>query len=152
MVNTGWCGINPGIAREGSTDWLVPKASILVAEADRGVAASLGRGLEAQGLSAEVVLDGREAAALARANRFDLLLLNVSLPAKDALAIVRELREDGLTVPVVLLAAEDDLEEKVTALRSGADDYLARPFHLAELLARIHARLREVQRGQARKR
>ena len=129
-----------------------PTASILVAEPDRGVAASLGRGLEAQGLSAEVVLDGREAAALARADRFDLLLLNVSLPAKDALAIVRELREDGLTVPVVLLAAEDDLEEKVTALRSGADDYLARPFHLAELLARIHARLREVRRAQARKR
>ena len=116
------------------------------------MAASLGRGLEAQGLSAEVVLDGREAAALARADRFDLLLLNVSLPAKDALAIVRELREDGLTVPVVLLAAEDDLEEKVTALRSGADDYLARPFHLTELLARIHARLREVRRAQARKR
>ena len=129
-----------------------PWASILVAEADRGVAASLGRGLEARGLSAEVVLDGREAAALARADRFDLLLLNVSLPAKDALAIVRELRDDGLTVPVVLLAAEDDLEEKVTALRSGADDYLARPFHLAELLARIHARLREVRRAQARKR
>jgi two-component system, OmpR family, response regulator len=129
-----------------------PTASILVAEADRGVAASLGRGLEAQGLSAEVVLDGREAAALARADRFDLLLLNVNLPAKDALAIVRELREDGLTVPVVLLAAEDNLAEKVTALRSGADDYLARPFHLAELLARIHARLREVRRAQARKR
>ena len=129
-----------------------PWASILVAEADRGVATSLGQGLEAQGLYAEVVLDGREAAALARADRFDLLLLNVSLPAKDALAIVRELRDDGLTVPVVLLAAEDDLEEKVTALRSGADDYLARPFHLAELLARIHARLREVRRAQARKR
>jgi DNA-binding response OmpR family regulator len=129
-----------------------PTASILVAEADRGVAASLGRGLEAQGLSAEVVLDGREAAALARMDRFDLVLLNVGLPAKDALAIVRELREDGLTVPVVLLAAEDDLQEKVTALRSGADDYLARPFHIAELVARIHARLREARRAQARKR
>jgi DNA-binding response OmpR family regulator len=128
------------------------RASILVAEGDPGVAVSLGRGLQAQGLSAEVVLNGREASACARLGRFDLLLLNVSLPAKDALAIVRELREDGLTVPVVLLAAEDDLEEKVTALRSGADDYLARPFHLAELLARIHARLREARRAQARKR
>jgi DNA-binding response OmpR family regulator len=116
------------------------------------VAASLGRGLEAQGLSAEVVLSGREAAALARGGRFDLLLLNVSLPGKDALSIVRELRENGLTVPVVLLAAEDDLEQKVTALRSGADDYLARPFHLAELMARIQARLREVRRGHARSR
>jgi DNA-binding response OmpR family regulator len=129
-----------------------PRASILVAEGDRGVAASLGRVLEAQGLSAEVVLNGLEAAALARGGRFDLLLLNVSLPAKDALSIVRELREDGLTVPVVMLAAEDNLEEKVTALRTGADDYLARPFHLAELLARIHARLREVRRGHARRR
>ena len=65
---------------------------------------------------------------------------------------MRELREHGLTVPVVVLAAEDDLEQKVTALRSGADDYLARPFHLMELIARIHARLREVRRGHARKR
>jgi two-component system, OmpR family, response regulator len=97
-------------------------------------------------MSADVVLDGREAAALARGGRFDLLLLSVSLPAKDALSIVRELRADGLTVPVVLLATEDDLGQKVTALRSGADDYLARPFHLAELIARIHARLREVRR------
>jgi len=129
-----------------------PRASILVAEGDRGVAASLGRGLEAQGLSAEVVLSGREAAALARGGRFDLLLLNVSLPGRDALSIVRELRENGLTVPVVLLAAEDDLEQKVTALRSGADDYLARPFHLAELMARIQARLREVRRAHARSR
>jgi DNA-binding response OmpR family regulator len=120
-----------------------PQASILVAESDLGVAASLRRGLEAHGLSAAVVLNGREAAALARGGRFDLLLLNVSLPAQDGLSIVRELREDGLTVPVVLLAGEDNFEQKVTALRTGADDYLARPFHLAELMARIHARLRE---------
>jgi two-component system, OmpR family, response regulator QseB len=128
------------------------RASILVADGDRRVAASLGRVLEAQGLSADIVLDGREAAALARRGRFDLLLLSANLPSKDALSVVRELREHGLTVPVVVLAAEDDLEQKVTALRSGADDYLARPFHLMELIARIHARLREVRRGHARKR
>lgn len=128
------------------------KASILVAEGDRRVAASLGRVLEAQGLSADIVLDGREAAALARRGRFDLLLLSANLPSKDALSVVRELREHGLTVPVVVLAAEDDLEQKVTALRSGADDYLARPFHLMELIARIHARLREVRRAHARNR
>ena len=127
-------------------------ASILVADGDRRVAASLGQVLEAEGLSASIVLDGREAAALARRGRFDLLLLNASLPAQDALSVVRELREDGLTVPVVMLAAEDDLEQMVTALRSGADDYLARPFHLPELVARIHARLREVRRGHARRR
>jgi DNA-binding response OmpR family regulator len=108
--------------------------------------------LEAQGMAAEVALDGREAAALARRGGFDVLLLNVSLPTQDALSVVRELRADGLTVPVVLLAAEDDLQQKVTALRSGADDYLARPFHLPELVARIHARLREVRRLHARKR
>jgi two-component system, OmpR family, response regulator QseB len=128
------------------------RASILVADGDRRVAASLGRVLEAQGLSADIVLDGREAAALARRGRFDLLLLSASLPSKDAVSVVRELREHGLTVPVVVLAAEDDLAQKVTALRSGADDYLARPFHLMELIARIHARLREVRRGHARKR
>jgi two-component system copper resistance phosphate regulon response regulator CusR len=120
-----------------------PKASVLVADGDQGVAASLRRGLEAHGLSAAVVLNGREAASLARRGRFDLLLMNVSLPALDGLSIVRELREDGVTVPVVLLAAEDNFEQKITALRTGADDYLARPFHLAELMARIHARLRE---------
>lgn len=129
-----------------------PRASVLVADGDRGVAVSLGRVLEAQGLAAEVVLDGRAAAALARRGGFDVLLLSVSLPAKDALSVVRELRADGLTVPVVMLAAEDDLEHKVTALRSGADDYLVRPFHLPELVARIHARLREVRRAHARNR
>jgi DNA-binding response OmpR family regulator len=126
--------------------------SILVADGDLGVAASLVRGLEAHGLSAEAVLDGQGAERLARGDGFDLLLLNVSLPTKDGLSVVRELRADGLTVPVVMLAAEDDLDQKVTALRSGADDYLARPFHLAELVARIHARLREVRRAQARRR
>jgi DNA-binding response OmpR family regulator len=129
-----------------------PRASILVADGDPGVAASLGRMLEAHDLSAELALDGREAAALARGGRFDVLLLNTSLPAKDALSIVRELRADGFTVPVVMLAAEDDLEQKVTALRSGADDYLSRPFHLLELVARIHARIREARRVHARKR
>jgi DNA-binding response OmpR family regulator len=129
-----------------------PRASVLVADGDRGIAASLGRVLEAGGLAADVVMDGHEAAALARGGRYDLLLLNVSLPAKDALSVVRELRADGITVPVVMLAAQDDLEQKVTALRSGADDYLARPFHIPELIARIHARLREVRRLHARKR
>jgi DNA-binding response OmpR family regulator len=129
-----------------------PRASVLVADGDRSVAVSLGRVLEAQGLSAEVALDGREAAALARGGRFDILLLNVTLPAQDALSVVRELREDGHMLPVVMLAAEDDLREKVTALRSGADDYLARPFHIPELVARIHARLQEVARAHARKR
>jgi DNA-binding response OmpR family regulator len=129
-----------------------PRASILVADGDRGVAASLGGVLEAHGFSAEVVLNGRDAAALARSGRFDLLVLNVSLPARDGISIARELREHALTVPVVLLAAEDDLEQKITALRSGADDYLARPFHLAELMARIHARLREARRAHAHRR
>jgi two-component system OmpR family response regulator len=129
-----------------------PRASVLIADGDRGIAASLGRVLEAGGLAADVVMDGREAAALARGGRYDLLLLNVSLPAKDALSVVRELRAEGITVPVVVLAGQDDLEQKVTALRSGADDYLARPFHIPELIARIHARLREVRRLHARKR
>lgn len=129
-----------------------PRASVLVADGDRSVAASLGQVLEAQGMAAEVAIDGREAIALARGGRFDILLLSVSLPAQDALSVVRELRGDGVMVPVVMLAAEDDLEQKVTALRSGADDYLARPFHVPELVARIHARLREVRRVHARKR
>jgi DNA-binding response OmpR family regulator len=128
------------------------QASILVADGDPGAAASLGRLLEAHDLSAEVALDGGKAAALARGGGFDVLLLNASLPVKDAVSIVRELRADGFTVPVVVLAAEDDLGQKVTALRSGADDYLARPFHLPELVARIHARLREVRRHQALRR
>jgi two-component system, OmpR family, response regulator len=127
-------------------------ASILIADGDRGVAVSLGRLLEPHGLAAEVALDGRAASALARGGRFDILLLNVSLPAQDALSVVRELRNDGFTLPVVMIAAEDDLEQKVTALRSGADGYVARPFHLAELVARIHARLREVRRLHARNR
>lgn len=138
MLSTASYGINPSMA------------SILLAEPDRLVAASLAQGLEAHGLSAAVVPDGHEAAGRAREGRFDLLLLNACLPGKDALAVVRELRADGHTVPVVLLAAKDELKPKVIALRAGADDYLAQPFHLAELIARIHARLREA--AYARKR
>jgi DNA-binding response OmpR family regulator len=118
----------------------VPRnASILLAEPDLGVAASLRRGLQERGLSVAVVRSGEQAEARARAGGPDLLLLG----AGDGLEVVRRLRAEGLTLPVVLLADEDDLREKVTALRSGADDYLARPFHLAELHARIRARLRE---------
>jgi two-component system, OmpR family, copper resistance phosphate regulon response regulator CusR len=114
---------------------------ILVAEGDRAAAASLTRELEAHGLSTAIARDGRAAAA--RAGEFDLLLLNASLPVKDGVAVVRELRDDGVTVPVVMLAADDDRKQTVAALNAGADDYLARPFYLEELLARIHARLRE---------
>jgi DNA-binding response OmpR family regulator len=131
MLSTAWCGSILGMA------------SILVAEADCGEAATLTRGLQAHGLSTAVVTDGRAAADRARAERFDLLLMNSSLPATDAVSVVRELRADGVTLPVVLLAADVGLEPKVTALYAGADDYLVRPFDLEELIARIYARLRE---------
>ena len=151
MMDTRCRGITVAMSTV-TTEVALPKASVLVADGDRGVAASLGRRLEAQGLAAEVAFDGREAVALVRGGRFDILLLDVSVRAQDALSVLRELRGDGITLPVVMLAAEDDLEQKVTALRSGADDYLARPFHLPELVARIHARLREVRRLHARNR
>jgi DNA-binding response OmpR family regulator len=115
---------------------------ILVVEDERKVASFLQRGLEAEGHSVEVAGDGDSGLARALSEPFDLVLLDVMLPGRDGMAVLRELRRESRTVPVLLLTARSATEDKVAGLDLGADDYLTKPFDFTELLARVRALLR----------
>ncbi|MEJ2200142.1 MAG: response regulator transcription factor [Desulfuromonadaceae bacterium] len=100
------------------------------------------RGLEEEGFSVDVAYDGEEGRFMAEGNPYDLILMDVMLPKKDGLTVVRELREKGVAVPVLCLTAKDTVDDIVSGLDSGSDDYLTKPFAFAELLARVRALLR----------
>jgi DNA-binding response OmpR family regulator len=115
---------------------------ILVAEDDKKVASFLERGLKEEGYAVDVAHDGDEGAVMAMVHDYDLLLLDVMMPGKTGLEIVRELRSKENTVPILLLTARDSRDDIVRGLDVGADDYLTKPFGFDELLARIRALLR----------
>jgi DNA-binding response OmpR family regulator len=115
---------------------------VLIAEDEARLASFLEKGLRASGYTTTVVVDGPRAAGMARDDEFDLLILDLGLPGKDGLSVLRELRDAGQRLPVIILTARDDPADKVAGLEAGADDYLAKPFHFEELLARVRARLR----------
>jgi DNA-binding response OmpR family regulator len=118
-------------------------ANILVVEDEERIVSFLTHGLEADGHSITAVGDGVTAAAVARDSDFDLMILDVGLPKKDGLAVLQEIRARGERMPVVILTARDATSDTVAGLDAGADDYVTKPFKFAELLARVHARLRE---------
>ncbi|MGD2067183.1 MAG: response regulator transcription factor [Gemmatimonadota bacterium] len=115
---------------------------ILVAEDDKKVASFLEKGLREEGYAVDVAHDGTEGAMKALVYEYDLLLLDVMMPGKSGLEIVRELRSREKTVPILLLTARDSRDDIVQGLDIGADDYLTKPFSFDELLARIRALLR----------
>jgi DNA-binding response OmpR family regulator len=117
---------------------------LLVVEDAEKLARTLKRGLEKEGYAVDTLGDGRQAQARlrGRADEYDLVLLDVMLPGVDGFTICRDLRERGLTVPVLMLTARDTTDDKVTGLDSGADDYLVKPFAFEELLARVRTLLR----------
>jgi two-component system OmpR family response regulator len=112
---------------------------ILLVEDDERVRRFVLRGLEAEGYSVSVACDGAEGLARATAEDLDLIILDVMLPRMDGREICRRLRISGISTPVLMLTAMDHIEDKVGALRGGADDYLTKPFDFDELLARIEA-------------
>jgi len=115
---------------------------ILIAEDEARLASFLEKGLRSSGFTTTVASDGPQAAIMARDEEFDLLILDLGLPGKDGIEVLRELRSDDQRLPVIILTARDDPADKVAGLEAGADDYLAKPFHFEELLARVRARLR----------
>jgi DNA-binding response OmpR family regulator len=121
---------------------------ILLAEDERKVAEHVRAGLVAEGYAVDVAGDGDEAIWLAESNTYDALLLDINMPHKDGITVVRLLRRKGVTAPVMFLTARDDIEDKVRGLDAGGDDYLTKPFSIVELLARLRALLRR-QRPQA---
>jgi len=112
---------------------------ILVIEDDRTVGQYVKRGLEEHHFQADLVDDGMEGLRLASGGRYDLLVLDLRLPGMSGLEVLRTLRDRGTTTPVLVLTAQDAVDFKVQALRSGADDYVTKPFAFEELLARVEA-------------
>ncbi len=115
---------------------------LLIAEDEHRVASFLERGLRAEGYAVTVAHDGERAAQLATTEAFALVILDLRLPKKDGLAVLREIRAVKPALPVLILTARDDLPSKVEGLNTGADDYLTKPFAFEELVARIRAHLR----------
>lgn len=121
------------------------KHSLLLIEDDSGLVFTLSDRLIAEGYDLETASDGRSGLQLAQSKRFDLILLDVMLPEKTGFEVCRELRKNGIRTPILMLTARGQLDDKVTGLKLGADDYLTKPFEALELIARIEAHIRREQ-------
>ena len=112
---------------------------VLVVEDETKLGNLLSRGLREEGYSADLAERGEEALWMAKAVEYDAIVLDVMLPGLDGFAVCRRLRADGVWSPVLMLTARDAVDDRVTGLDAGADDYLAKPFSFEELLARLRA-------------
>jgi two-component system, OmpR family, response regulator len=115
---------------------------VLVIEDEKKIASFVRKGLEAQGFLVEVSHHGDEGYALAISRPYDVVVLDIMLPGRDGLSILRNLRDRRMGVPVILLTARGELNERLEGLNLGADDYLSKPFYIEELIARIRAMTR----------
>ena len=118
------------------------RGKILIIEDEPKTAQAIQKGLMLEGFACKVCLDGESGAKEVEKDRYDLVILDWMLPIKDGVSLLRDLREGGRTVPVLLLTARDAIEDRVEGLDCGADDYLVKPFAFAELFARIRVLLR----------
>ena len=112
---------------------------VLIVEDEKKTSSFIRKALQAEGFAVDVVENGDEVVAMVTTTGFDVLVLDIMLPGRDGLSVLRQLRERGLTLPVLLLTARSSVSERVEGLNAGADDYLAKPFALAELVARLRA-------------
>lgn len=112
---------------------------VLVVEDEKKTAAFVRKALQAEGFAVDVCGDGGDALAAARVTAFDAVVLDIMLPGRDGLSVLRQLREGGDKTPVLLLSARGAVNERVEGLNLGADDYLPKPFVIAELVARVRA-------------
>ena len=117
---------------------------ILVVEDERKVASFIKKGLEEERYIVETAADGVTGLEMAMNNEFDAILLDVMLPGKDGFTVLRELREAGLTTPILMLTARGTTEDRIQGLDLGADDYLPKPFSFEELAARLRSILRRL--------
>ena len=112
---------------------------VLVVEDEKKTASFIRKALQAESFAVDVTHNGNDALAAASGTPFDVILLDIMLPGRDGLSVLRQLRERKNTTPVLLLSARGELNERVEGLNTGADDYLPKPFALAELVARVRA-------------
>lgn len=116
--------------------------NVLIVEDDDSVARFLKQATTEAGYTSQVTSDGLDAFEMAKAVQFDLILLDVMIPRMNGYEVCRQLRSAKVTTPILIITAKDTLEDKIEGLDSGADDYVVKPFQIAELLARIRALLR----------
>jgi DNA-binding response OmpR family regulator len=116
---------------------------ILIAEDKALIADFLEKGLRSHGFTTGVASNAQQAIALVHHRNWDLLILDLGLPDQDGMQVLEELRGQGNTLPIIILTARDDIQDKLAGLEGGADDYMTKPFEFAELLARIRLRLRQ---------
>ncbi len=116
---------------------------ILVVEDEKKIAGFVKRGLKEEGYAVDVAADGDEGYELASVNDYDLIILDLMLPKCDGVTLCKKLRADKLEAPVIMLTAKTSVQDKVTGLDAGANDYLTKPFAFEELLARLRVLLRK---------
>lgn len=134
VINRDYCSASASTFRK--------KMKILIVEDEKKVAAFVKAGLEERGFVAEVCHNGDDAAEVVMTQPFDVIIMDIMLPGRDGLSVLRRMRDAKNTTPVILLTARGDLNERVEGLDRGADDYLAKPFAMIELIARLNAVLR----------
>ena len=117
--------------------------NILVAEDEPRISSFIQKGLSAHGFGVTVASNAAEAISRILSAEIDLLLLDLGLPDKDGHQVITEVRGQGATLPIIILTARDDIQDKVTGLEGGADDYMTKPLRFEELLARVRLRLRQ---------
>jgi DNA-binding response OmpR family regulator len=117
----------------------VQRMRVLVVEDEKKTASFIRKALQAEGFAVDVLHDGTEALSAIATTPFDVVVLDVMLPGRDGLSVVRQMREKRNAIPVLLLTARGEVSEKVEGLNAGADDYLPKPFALEELVARVRA-------------
>jgi DNA-binding response OmpR family regulator len=122
---------------------------LLLVEDESDFAQALAKGLRSQGYAVDIAENGRQGLELVTINEYDLLILDLNLPEVDGLEVCRRVRSSGQGLLILMLTARGQPDERVTGLDSGADDYLVKPFHFAEFLARVRALLRRDMHNRA---
>jgi two-component system OmpR family response regulator len=115
---------------------------ILIAEDEPALATQIKNVLMSDGLAVDVAPDGGEALFLAETEPYDMMILDIGLPVKDGITVLKNMRAGGVETPVLILTARNDWTDRVDGLDAGADDYVTKPFHMAELSARVRAMIR----------
>ena len=117
---------------------------ILLAEDEPVLSDQIKRVLAAEGRIVDLALDGQEACFLGATEPYDMIILDIGLPIRDGISVLKEWRSTGISTPVLILTARDAWSDRVDGLDAGADDYMTKPFHLPELAARVRATLRRI--------
>ncbi len=120
---------------------------ILVIEDEKKVAQFLKKGFQAESFSVDIAADGEHGSSLARSGSYDAIILDVMLPRKDGIQVLKEIRQAKVTSPVLMLTVKSDLEDRVQGLNLGADDFVPKPFAFSEVLARVRASIRRKSTG-----